>query len=1472
MKEMRILLRGFWGAGLAIWTCCAVSAMGLELNANMVLNRSFFLSWTEASAGDAGFGGYEVYAGPVAEGLGVAPAAVFSKPEECYVTLRGLAPETEYVAKVRQLDANGGEGFWSEEVRVTTLKDGITAATARAAGAKAAAVRVPAFMYHHVMPRANFPAGYDAGGWYSTENFERDLAYMKQYGIHTVTTEEILSGNLPENPVFLTFDDGYVDFLTYAVPLLTKYGFQAVNAIVTQRTGGQSTWAVPEWPLGTLMTWAQIRQCVQKGMPMGGHTQTHVNLYAEPNKMYEVAGSYNDIVRNLGTPVYFCYPWGMGGHDYAPGKTAVKNAGYKLATRTYPAGLGSTASDLFFFPRQFADQTDALRNFLVKGDFDTDHDGLKNYRELDWSLNAGAPDTDGDRLTDYEEVAYDGNAAAYNPYHPTSNPNGVDLCATRTDTDLDGLSDYAEVKTYGSNPLKADTDGDGLSDGAEANTHRTSPTRPDTDGDGMDDKMEITKGTNPLVKNGRLPFTGTAYALPGTIPAENFDYGGAEVAYADTTPGNAGGMWRPFENVDIAKDTTASTGYSVGWNPSGEWLSYSVSVATSNQFTVTLRLAASGTGGKFHVEIDGVNVTGTLTVPSTGSWVAWREVESGSFALSAGRHVVKLVLDTAGSSGNVAALDRLTFRAAPVPVAAGPYGGTAWAVPGTVQIENYDVGASLISHCDTTATNLGKIYRPTEPVDICAGGSGYVVGWTPAGEWMNYSLNVASSGTYVLEMRAAASGTGGKMKVQMDGADWSGELTVPDTKSWNTFQTLVRSNLQLTAGAHTARVAMVTAGSGGNAAALDWFALRPQAAAPAPTPSAPYGGTAWPIPGTVEFENFNTGGEGVAYHDTTAGNAGNQYRTTENVDISADAGAGNGHVVGWTPAGEWMEYTVNVASAGTYRLEAHVAGVGSGGKFRFLVNGVVRGGTLSVPHTGSWSRYQAVKTDAVAFSSGIQTVRVELVTAGSSGNVAALDRFVVSATTTSAPPTSAQAPYGGTPWALPGTVQIENFDRGGEGVAYHDTTAGNAGNQYRTTEDVDIALVSASNYSIGWTPAGEWMEYTVCAASSGVYQVALAVAGVGTGGQVRMLLDGADVSGVLNVPDTGSWSTFRELSIADVAFSGNIQTVRVELVSAGTSGNVAALDRFSVSSTMSDTRPYSGTPHVLPGVVEIEDFDEGGEGKAYHDTTTGNAGKQYRPNDSVDIAADSHALNGYSVGWDPGGEWMDYTVNVTAPGRYTVAFRLAASGSGGQFHLRIDGRPVATLAVPDTGSWSTFSTVSANVSFTNAGVHTVRLLMLQATASSTYVAAFDRMSWSMASSSSAARASRVAPAVDIVEAPSPVDVLSSVDDECPASGWLAVDGDPATAWTGSLAEGCWIVLAYARDISPVSIDVTAPELTLAKARLLASADADTWMDWTEASTNELVPVRYLWLLFPPAAMGNPQINEIVVWESTDSAP
>lgn len=168
---------------------------------------------------------------------------------------------------------------------------------------------------------------------------------------------------------------------------------------------------------------------------------------------------------------------------------------------------------------------------------------------------------------------------------------------------------------------------------------------------------------------------------------------------------------------------------------------------------------------------------------------------------------------------------------------------------------------------------------------------------------------------------------------------------------------------------------------------------------------APYGGTPRAIPGTIQIEDFDTGGEGVAYRDLDTANNGGAYRT-EGVDIQVTADAGGGYDVGWTRAGEWLEYTVNVGSSGTYTLAARVASNGPGGTFHVEFNGVDKTGVIVAPNTGSWQNWTTL-TKTVSLSAGAQVMRIAMDANGATGSIANINYVRLTAMQAPPPPPTA---------------------------------------------------------------------------------------------------------------------------------------------------------------------------------------------------------------------------------------------------------------------------------------------------------------------------------------------------------------------------------------------------------------------------------------------------------------------------------
>jgi chitinase len=180
------------------------------------------------------------------------------------------------------------------------------------------------------------------------------------------------------------------------------------------------------------------------------------------------------------------------------------------------------------------------------------------------------------------------------------------------------------------------------------------------------------------------PYGGTVRNLPGKIEAEHYDLGGQGVAYNDLTTGNAGSAFRT-EDVDIEATTDTGTGYNVGWIQAGEWLEYTVNVTTAGTYTLSARVAATAAGKTFHIEMDGVNVSGTLTVPNTTGWQIWQTVTATTTSLATGQKVMRIYADQGdfninyvdfASSGNPAPTTSITS----------PANGATFTAPATINI------------------------------------------------------------------------------------------------------------------------------------------------------------------------------------------------------------------------------------------------------------------------------------------------------------------------------------------------------------------------------------------------------------------------------------------------------------------------------------------------------------------------------------------------------------------------------------------------------------------------------------------------------------------------------------------------------------------------------------------------------------------------------------------------------------------
>jgi hypothetical protein len=224
--------------------------------------------------------------------------------------------------------------------------------------------------------------------------------------------------------------------------------------------------------------------------------------------------------------------------------------------------------------------------------------------------------------------------------------------------------------------------------------------------------------------------------------------------------------------------------------------------------------------------------------------------------------------------------------------------------------------------------------------------------------------------------------------------------------------------------------------------------------ASAPT-QTPYGGTVRNLPGKIEAEHYDVGGEGIAYHDLSAGNSGNAFRT-EGVDIEATTDTGTGYNVGWIQAGEWLEYTVNVTTAGTYTLSARVAATAAGKTFHIEMDGVNVSGTLTVPNTTGWQIWQTVTTTIPSLTTGQKIMRFY----ADQGDFN-LNYVDFASTGNPAPATSITSPASGATFTAPASVTIN--------ANAADTSPGTVSKVDFYNGTTLLGTDTSSPYSFNWT-------------------------------------------------------------------------------------------------------------------------------------------------------------------------------------------------------------------------------------------------------------------------------------------------------------------------------------------------------------------------------------------------------------------
>ncbi|MCF3964033.1 polysaccharide deacetylase family protein [Streptomyces fuscigenes] len=220
-----------------------------------------------------------------------------------------------------------------------------------------------AAMYHSVADPAHDPYHVTV----SPDRLERQLRLLRRRGLTGVSMERLLRARAEGRDaglVGLTFDDGYADFATHAVPALLRHGFTATVYVLPGRLGGTNEWD-PLGPRKPLLTEDGVRAAADAGMEIGSHGLLHVDLtdadaVDDERLAAETAGSRQLLRAVTGREVTgFCYPYG---NVDVRAVDAVRAAGYQYAVAIDPGQL----TGLHALPRVHVGQEDTSTRLLLK--------------------------------------------------------------------------------------------------------------------------------------------------------------------------------------------------------------------------------------------------------------------------------------------------------------------------------------------------------------------------------------------------------------------------------------------------------------------------------------------------------------------------------------------------------------------------------------------------------------------------------------------------------------------------------------------------------------------------------------------------------------------------------------------------------------------------------------------------------------------------------------------------------------------------------------------------------------------------------------------------------------------------------------------------------------------------------------------------------------------------------------------------
>jgi hypothetical protein len=362
----------------------------------------------------------------------------------------------------------------------------------------------------------------------------------------------------------------------------------------------------------------------------------------------------------------------------------------------------------------------------------------------------------------------------------------------------------------------------------------------------------------------------------------------------------------------------------------GDWMTYNnIEIPVSGTYKITYRVASLSTGGTFQLKTGANTLVDTVTVPKTGAWQTWVDVER-TVTLAAGVQNLTLLATAGGFNVNWFKIENIAGAVIPSSSASSVASSVASsaassvassAASSTATVKPLAAGGIVIE-AENYATMSGVWNEPTTDI-----GGGKDTGNINTGDWMNYSntkVKLPFTGKYKITYRVASLNGGGSLALNEVSTNATHHIvSIPKTGGWQTWVD-VESVVDLTEGDHYFTILAKAGGFN-----VNWFKIEPI-------------GTSMPL--TIQAED---------------------YSAMSGIFNEATADVGGGKNAGNINTGDWMDYKnveVLIPATASYKITYRVASLSAGGSFTFHeAGGSAIFDTVPVPVTGGWQKWTSVE-------------------------------------------------------------------------------------------------------------------------------------------------------------------------------------------------------------------------------------------------------------------------------------------------------------------------------------------------------------------------------------------------------------------------------------------------------------------------------------------------------------------------------